>query len=1334
MGARKPIFSIVVVCCVVVASFVFVCAPALAATSYGYKKSLEAPLGGFAGAPVGLGVGPGGEVFVANQSKVVDVYEPGMVPEVAAEFKVENATSLYQLAVDDSVTSPSKGDVYIANLGGSVEKYGYESSTRKAKFLESITAGGLIEPTAIAVNDDGDVFVADFHHGEAGLGFVNEYGPHGEVIKEDLITGLTNPEGIAVDSTGDIYVAGEAGVYEYNTKGECLPLGSCAAFGGVTRYTQGVAVGPGGRVFVSPENSEVLVYESDGTLVKGLGVTYATAWGLGFSPLGSALYVTVASGEVAEYEEGPIPEAPETGTAEVKGATAILHGTLNPNASAKAGWYFAYNNNGSCTGGSTTPVEAEVEGKALSESDTVSGLQPLSTYSYCMVAYIKDEIEYGPVKTFTVETLAPTNVTTNPPSGVGIHVATLGGDFNPGGEESTYYFEYGTEPCATAKIQCMKSPEGNQEAGIYTDGVYLTVTGLEPSTIYYYRLVATNGHGSVTAGDEAEITTSAEVKPSLEGESFDDAGSVGVTLTAEVNPGGAPASYYFEYGPTAAYGLRTQPRSVEGESLVSLSSSVEGLTAGTEYHYRVVVQNALGGAVGADASFRTLPGVLSGAPDGRVFEMVTPVENRNANVYVPELFEGKIFEGVHTKFPFQVSEGGDAVAYVGDASSPGVGAGGSGLGNEYLARRSPVGGWVQENIQPPGTEFTEFQGFSNDLSVGVVGSGDAGRPDEPPLVQGAPDDGYHVLYARDNDATGGGDPYRALFSTPLNKGPKEFGADQVVTDGMSGEPGSVAFAGGSAGFGDLLFEANDSLIPGEGVLERELDQDVKQEIAGGEDSNYLYDSTPNGLSLVNIVEGKVVPDATFGAPPPLERGKYGQYNEPDFDGDVSADGKWVFWTDLKTGVVYARVDGDNTVQISAGPARYWTSAENGKYVFYTEGEAGGGEALYRSVDGETVVRERLTPPVAGVLGVIGTSHDGETVYFVAEGSLAAGATSGEPNLYLLQGSGTGWGTPVFVATLSREDGEIASPYGPEALDDVYAGLKIGDWQPGLGQRTAQVTPDGESVVFVSNRSLPVVGFPHGFPNDGFDEVYLFNATSNSLFCVSCSSSGESPPSLGEFGPGNFPLYDAAGFLPISWDDTAQYKWVSDDGDRVFFDSAEPLVAQDTNGKQDVYEWEREGTGGCAEGSGVNGGCVYLLSGGVSVSDSWLIGSSSTGDDVFVITRAHLTSLPVGEAFNLYDARVGGVPAVQSPECTGTGCQGAPESPPVFATPASQTFNGVGNFVNPTETTTPPKAKSKVKAHKKHKKRNKRKKHAHTVHGATNVSRKRVHTVRGGVSR
>jgi hypothetical protein len=202
------------------------------------------------------------------------------------------------------------------------------------------------------------------------------------------------------------------------------------------------------------------------------------------------------------------------------------------------------------------------------------------------------------------------------------------------------------------------------------------------------------------------------------------------------------------------------------------------------------------------------------------------------------------------------------------------------------------------------------------------------------------------------------------------------------------------------------------------------------------------------------------------------------------------------------------------------------------------------------------------------------------------------------------------------------------------------------------------------------RQLPAVGFPHGYPGNEADEVYMFQAGADRLFCVSCSSTGE-------------PLHGGvAAFLPASWSDVHLPEWTADEGNRVFFDSGVPLVSQDTNGRQDVYEWEREGTGSCTSGSAVNGGCIYLLSGGTSESDSWFIGASESGNDVFVATRAQLTSEDKNNAFNLFDARVDGMRPVTEPLCTGTGCQGVPAPPPTFATPPSGTYSGPGNFASP----------------------------------------------------
>ncbi len=718
------------------------------------------------------------------------------------------------------------------------------------------------------------------------------------------------------------------------------------------------------------------------------------------------------------------------------------------------------------------------------------------------------------------------------------------------------------------------------------------------------------------------------------------------------------------------------------------------------------------GAVSAQAAFAEEAGEL---PDNRVYEMVTPPGNTDVNVYVPQAIGTGVplSQGVPTRFPFGVAVDGSAVTYQADPTKGGFGATGNGLGNQYVARRGPGGGWSQTVVQPPARQASFYGGFSPDLSAGVVLSGLAAAPEVPPLAAGAPGEGYGVLYActvkesacevGSPSAPASRNPYRALFGKPHNRNAEEFGTHSAGT-GNIGLPVAL-FAGGSAGFGDLLFEANDALLAGSGRLEEELDSDVKQEITNKENNNYLYDSAGGALGLVDVSEsGEVVGGSTFGGPPLSQP----RVNPPDLSGVISSDGSRVYWTDETTSRIYVRLGGVETVQVSAGPAQYWASGDDGRFAFYTESRA-----LYR-FDLEDHARELLGP--TSVIGVVGAGEDGESIYLVSEALLASGASgegavpvSGAPNLYLLRHGSSGW-SPVFVATLSEEDGKTASPF-IRTLNTEKG--EFGDWQPGFGRRTARVTSgNAGGVVFMSDRSLPAVGFPTGYSSGGLDEVYMFEADANRLFCVSCSASGEAPPVNQE---------GAAAFLPISWSDTYLPQWVSDGGNRVFFDSAEPLVPQDTNGVQDVYEWERGGTGSCTSAAAVNGGCVYLLSGGTSKADSWFIGANSDGNAVFVATRAQLVPGDQNDAFDLYDVQVGGVVPVTPPACTGTGCQGVPAPPPSFATPSSVTFEGPGNFPAPIEAATPP-AKPRPAVKKKTVKCAKSKK---LVHGKC-VKRKQTH--------
>lgn len=82
-------------------------------------------------------------------------------------------------------------------------------------------------------------------------------------------------------------------------------------------------------------------------------------------------------------------------------------------------------------------------------------------------------------------------------------------------------------------------------------------------------------------------------------------------LTGTVNPGGTPTSYYFQWGPTGAYGRQTPSASVgNGITRVKVGQEIVGLLSGTTYHFRIVAQNARGEvAVGHDRTFLAITNV-----------------------------------------------------------------------------------------------------------------------------------------------------------------------------------------------------------------------------------------------------------------------------------------------------------------------------------------------------------------------------------------------------------------------------------------------------------------------------------------------------------------------------------------------------------------------------------------------------------------------------------------------------------------------------------------------------------------------------------------------------
>jgi hypothetical protein len=323
-------------------------------------------------------------------------------------------------------------------------------------------------------------------------------------------------------------------------------------------------------------------------------------------------------------------------------------------------------------------------------------------------------------------------------------------------------------------------------------------------------------------------------------------------------------------------------------------------------------------------------------------------------------------------------------------------------------------------------------------------------------------------------------------------------------------------------------------------------------------------------------------------------------------GAISADGSRVYWRG-GDGNLYLREGGEETVPVDAdagGGGAFQVASADGSVAYLTKGGH-----LYRFL-AEAGTATDLTPS-GGVQGVLGASADGSYVYYLA-------ATG----LFLWHG-----GTAAKVA----------------------ATADAADYPPATG--TARVSPDGAHLAFVSSVSLT------GFDNDGKSEVFVYEAVPARLVCVSCNPKGNVP-----LGPSSIPAAVAAGGAPPLY----KPRSLSADGSRLFFDSADALVLQDTDNARDVYEWQSKGTEGCVKAAG----CIGLISSGRNGSDQF-VDASADGSDAFFLTAVSLVGADP-EGVDLYDARAGGGFPEAPPQipCLGDDCQGPPPGPDDPAPPTS----------------------------------------------------------------
>jgi hypothetical protein len=754
-------------------------------------------------------------------------------------------------------------------------------------------------------------------------------------------------------------------------------------------------------------------------------------------------------------------------------------------------------------------------------------------------------------------------------------------------------------------------------------------------------------------------------------------------LKAEINPEGEATTYHFEWGTTTSYGNES-PETAAGSdsSLHQVSALLDELQPGTTYHYRVVATNGSAVNEGPDRVLHTYEafapntncanqafrvGASTNLPDCRAYEMVSPLDKNGADIFAREEISG------FSTASDQASLDGDKIAYV--AYKPFGDAQGSYWANQFIATRGAEG-WSSHGIDPPhqgtvngfqvdiGSFPPKFYAFSPDLSTGFLS--DDGIP---PLTPDAIDDGVHYnIYLRDNLT----DSYRALTTelfAPAERNLGNGGAG-IALQGYSGDGSHTVFAAGAA------------LTP---------------DASPGFQAQQIYDYSDGALKLVSVLPGgEPVSESTVGRP-----GDFGPVREAgNVSRAVSDDGSRIFWTDQSVDRIFARIDGTTTVPVSEsvtagnptyGNPAYLTASANGSIAVFSVNQASSGEDnhLYEfDVDSETPTE------IAGEVTLfIGAGDDLSHIYFVSEEDLAPGATAGAQNLYLDQE-----GVMTHIATLAAHD--VQFPCGCYPTYSMANGEKITD-------NFTKVTPDGDHLAFQSMAQL--TDYDNTSTNNGKPavEVYLYDAASQQLKCISCNPTGARPASAPlvqphyHYGNGGNPFGNepqnfvwTAAWLPTARRGTYIPRALSDDGSQLFFHSFDALVPEDTNGAQDVYQWEAQGTGTCQKASG----CVSLISTGKNPDDTEFIDASDGGRDVFIRTNAGIDPRDEG-LLDIYDARAGGgypPPPPPPPPCVGDTCQSIP-APPNDPTPASASFRGAGD-------PTPRRPRRSCRAHRRNAKK------------------------------
>ncbi len=574
------------------------------------------------------------------------------------------------------------GSLYVGDSAHSVIDKFDSDGKYVSQFSISATPVGFLTPSELAVDGNGNVYVLDRDKGR-----VFKFDSSGNYVYSLDGPGPRPPYyewALAVDSAGNVFAGDLDGIVidKFDSNGNYISqiTGADTPSGNV--FALAMAVDANGNIYVGDGRGPHYKFDSSGKYLSNFApAQYIPARGVAPGPAGD-VYVSYGFDTVLHYD-----------------AVGNLLGKFD---------------------GRDTPQGAFTADRIRATTD--GGV------------YVADT-KAGVVDFFALVTIP--DATTGIASDFASEAVTFNGTVNPAGVElSECKFEYGPDTTYGSSVPCFETPAqiGSGEAPV---PVHANLSGFKAGT-YHVRLAGSNIYG---AGRGKDTVVDVLANPVI----YSQAAEVTYTeafLSAVINPGNSATTYYFEYGPTASYGQSTAPKVVPPNTAnVNLSRPIAKLIPGASYHYRLVLENVLGKAFGADevlttvsfssgrtcpnASIRTVQGVAF-LPECRAYEQVSPVVKNG--VGLDQLFNP----------PF-TSADGNTIAYSTEkAAYPGA------ESNPFLPKAFSIrsaAGWATGGVDPPldtsggvaAMHYYATIAMSKDLSRALVTTSAKLTPDAPAM-------------------------------------------------------------------------------------------------------------------------------------------------------------------------------------------------------------------------------------------------------------------------------------------------------------------------------------------------------------------------------------------------------------------------------------------------------------------------------------------------------------------------------------------------------------------------------------------------------------------------